>query len=583
VLNAERRLLRVFRFPLGLLLLFFFSPQLFPQNKNAKKDPPDKSQSVYGVKVNAVVVHVTVTDKAGNPVTDLSADDFKVYDDDKPQNIQTFTVESFGPPESEEENTGATLPKEEAKPKPVKKQNADGPRLISIVIDDLTMESADSGSNQIRPGSILEFPRMVEDIKRFVKSDMGPMDQVAILSGSRKVQFPFSDNKQRVLEELDSVQRNLSRNWAFRSTDPEITDLEAWYIAKGQMSGTDLPFSAGPSAEWRTAAGKRQNGDVEFRTRNLLYTIRKHLQTLTHFEGSKMLVIFSDGFLTQPGTSESYQLQDLVNIALRSGIILNTVSIRSLTVEQELYGSSGGSSNFSDNPVVIALPVEMDRITQEKPLAQLASETGGQFFPRSNNLYLGLKSVAHRSSSYYILTYAMPPHKPDGAYHRIKLDVTRPGLELSYRKGYYVPKEELTFETGKKEDIMEALNAPGDMNQIPMTLSYNYSRADDQTFEVSLITNINIRGLRFVQEDDRRKDQISLVLVAFDETDRYINGIEKSIEFQLLESSYSGLRERGLTSRVELKLPVGRYKIKAVVRESAQGKMGSVTKSVEIP
>jgi len=121
------------------------------------------------------------------------------------------------------------------------------------------------------------------------------------------------------------------------------------------------------------------------------------------------------------------------------------------------------------------------------------------------------------------------------------------------------------------------------MNQIPMTLSYNYSQEDDYTYAVSFLTDVNIRGLQFTAEEARRKNQVSLALVAFDETDHYITGLEKTIDFQLLESSYAGLRERGLTSRVELKLPVGRYKVKAVVRESAQGKMGSITKSVEIP
>ncbi len=139
------------------------------------------------------------------------------------------------------------------------------------------------------------------------------------------------------------------------------------------------------------------------------------------------------------------------------------------------------------------------------------------------------------------------------------------------------------MKTAKKKILIEALNAPGDMNQIPMTLSYNYSQEDDYTYAVSFITDVNIRGLQFTEEEARRKNQVSLVLVAFDETDRYISGLEKTIDFQLLESSYAGLRERGLTSRVELKLPVGRYKIKAVVRENAQGKMGSITKSVEIP
>jgi VWFA-related protein len=580
LIYAARRLLRCLVSNWGWLLLLLFScPQIFPQNKSAKKEVSNKSQSAYSVKVNSVVVHLNVTDKAGNPVTDLGPGDLKVYDDYKPQSIQTFASESFAPPELEKETIPAAPSGEVARQQPVKEQKAAGPRLLSIVIDDLTMESPEG---RFRSGSIQEFPRMVDAIKNFVKNDMGPMDQVSILSGSRKVQFPFSDSKQRVLEELESVPGKLNRDWPLRP-EPDMTDLEAWTIATGQSSPTDLPFSAGPTAEWWKLAAIRQNGDVVVRTRNLLYTIRQNLRTLAHFEGMKTVVLFSDGFLTQTMTAEAYQLQELVNLALSSGIVLYTVSIRSIAGEEPFAPSVTALPNISDNPVIMTLPFEMNRESQEIPLVQLASETGGQFFPRSNNLYIGLQSIAHRRSSYYILTYAMPPHKPDGAYHHIKLEVTRPGLDLTYRKGYYVPREELIFENSKRDDIMEALNAPGNMNQIPMTLSYNYSQEDDSTYAVSLITNVNIRGLRFTEEDDRRKDQISLILVAFDETDRYISGLEKSIEFQLLESSYAGLQERGLMSRVELKLPIGRYKIKAVVREGAQGKMGSVTKSVEIP
>ena len=71
----------------------------------------------------------------------------------------------------------------------------------------------------MRPGSIQDFPRMVDAIKKFVKNDMGPMDQVSILSGSRKVQFPFSDNKQRLLEELDSIRGKLNPAGLFDGYD----------------------------------------------------------------------------------------------------------------------------------------------------------------------------------------------------------------------------------------------------------------------------------------------------------------------------------------------------------------------------
>jgi VWFA-related protein len=584
--DTGRRILHCYGSHFGLLLLLFFCSLLFPQSKKAKKEA-SPSRSAYSVRVNAVFVNATVTDKTGNPVTDLRSSDFRVYDDGKLQSIQTFALESIDPPELEETIVPGSAPKREETKGPgsslkraAKEQSAPNPRLISIVIDDLTMEPPGEGIS-MRPGSTEDFPRMIDAVKKFVKSDVGPMDQVSILSGSRKVQFPFSDNKQRLFEELYTVGGKLNLSWAFRY----MTDLEARMVSSPQYS--DLPFVDTVTADLKKLEAKRQNADLEYRTRNLLYTIRQNIRTLRHFEGSKMVVLFSDGFLSETGTAEAYQLQELVNLALHSGIVLNSVSTRGIA--SDMASASPINTDMFDRAgqqgralATIVTP-EMDQAAQEKPLAQIASDTGGQFFSRSNNMYLGLRTIAHSRSSHYILTYSMPPHRADGAYHHIKLEVTRPGLELSYRKGYYTPKEETTVENSNKEDLMEALNAPGDMNQIPMTLSYNYSQEDDSTYAVSFITDVNIRGIQFAEEEARRKNQVSLALVAFDETDHYISGLEKTIDFQLLESSYAGLRARGLTSRVELKLPVGRYKIKAVVRESAQGKMGSITKSVEIP
>ena len=98
--DTECRLLHCFGF-IGLFFLICFCAYLFPQNKNTKKEASPKSRSTFGVKVNAVVINAAVTDKSGNPVTDLTAGDFKLYDDGKPQNIQTFALESIDPPELE--------------------------------------------------------------------------------------------------------------------------------------------------------------------------------------------------------------------------------------------------------------------------------------------------------------------------------------------------------------------------------------------------------------------------------------------------------------------------------------------------
>ena len=583
--DAERRILRYFALPLGLLLLFFSCSYLFPESNKVKKEAAPKSRSIYSVRVNAVVVNATVTDRAGNPVKDLTINDFKVYDDGKPQAINTLALESFAPPEAEEAKAPSAAVSATMRTA-TEKKTVDS-RMISVVIDDLTMETQKS---------VLEYPRLVDSLKEFVKNDMGPADQVAILSGSRKVQLPFTNDKQRLLAELASVPTELNIDTTQRPC-PDVTDLEAWHMSKDVLSSPyfrdlikeclnkvggvysidDTGYQQGGV---RDAEGMmrifslRTYGDSEYRTRNLLDTIRQNIRALRHFEGTRMIVLFSDGFISEKTTRASYQLQELVDLALRSGIVLNTVSTRGVRTYID--------ENFDSAQTWKVLMGEDDTRAQHASLAQMAEETGGVFF-HDNSLYKPLQTIARRRSSYYVLTYPMPPHKSDGGYHQIKLEINRPGLQVSYRKGYFTPKEELTFENRKKEDIIDAINAPGNMNEIPMTLSYNYSQEDDFTYAVSFITNVNIRGLQFLEEESRRKNQISLFLVAYDETDRYVSGLEKSIDFQLLESSYTDLRDRGLTSRVELKLPLGRYKIKAVVRESVQGKMGSVAKSVEIP
>ena len=176
---------------------------------------------------------------------------------------------------------------------------------------------------------------MVDAAKKFVKTDLSPTDQVAILSGSRNVQFPFTDDKTRLLEELDAVPRKLNTNSALRDADMLFLTTEAWMIANGP-----LPESFNTDqvkAEWRATLAVRQNADLQSRTRNLLYTIRLHLRVLSHFEGPKMVVLFSDGFITEPGkltgAAEAHELQELIDMALHSGIILNAVSIRGITAE----------------------------------------------------------------------------------------------------------------------------------------------------------------------------------------------------------------------------------------------------------
>src|SRR5512138_1284109 len=53
---------------------------------------PRQPGATFRVRVDAVEIDASVTDAAGNPVTDLTADDFEVLEDNSRQTITSFTV-----------------------------------------------------------------------------------------------------------------------------------------------------------------------------------------------------------------------------------------------------------------------------------------------------------------------------------------------------------------------------------------------------------------------------------------------------------------------------------------------------------
>ena len=570
---------------LGFCLML--ASAVFSADKDQKKEPEklqkdgEKPPSfTVKVPVDVVVLNATITDKQGNPVKDLTVDDFKVYEDGKPQPIHTFALESYKATQITDK-TGKVVSPDGANVQ----EEPNQARFISLVIDDVTVSSLDL------------YVRPIEAMRRLVEQDLGPGDQVAILSGSGRVQFPFTSDKAQLLDEVNGLHQKLDRALVFRNTCPEMPDSQAEDIVEDRPGNRALQVAVTESVICDRQEGipqqmvigrvralaSQQHEATQYQNRILLGTLRQHLRSLRHFEAKKSLILFSDGFIPD---QLRYELQEVVDTALRVGVIFNTIDFRGLYTTN--YGASERVTvgNTVDTSTILAqkpLIKSEDLRRQEEPLDQLAHETGGIFFHNNNDLGAGLRQIINSQSFYYVLTYATPSPKADGRYHKVKLEVARPGLQVTYRKGYYAPKEQLTFERRKKEDIIEALQAPGNLNEIPIQLSYNYFQVDEARYQVALLTKVNIQGLQFLEEDARHKNLFNLIVVAFDEHDTYVDGLEKSMELNLTGPSYAAMLNYGFTSKVDIKVPPGRYKIRAVVREGNRTRMGSVRKTIEVP
>lgn len=561
-------------------LLFLVGPWTIAEKNSkvaeqkSKKESEKSSSFTLKVPIDVVVVNATVIDKKGNPVKDLMVDDFNIYEDGKPQPIHTFALESY----RAVQETPGTMPKKEAIGEPKSVEMPTSQRYFSLVIDDLNFPAMD------------QFYRSIEALKQFVTSQILPQDLVMIYAVSGRAEFPFTSDKQALLQYLSELQKKLNLSGTNTNVCPPMTDLQAYHIANRMDDFVSLPVAMMDYCNCMPCEGVDKEQEVRFAARQhyeenrhyrqvSLASLRQLVQALRHFEGKKSVILFSPGFIAQ---DVEFEIQEVVDRSLRSGVIFNAIDARGLyTVGFEASDRVGGADATLLGQKTSLL--SSSKSAQSDSLEQMALETGGIFYHNNNDLYAGMKKIAERQTYSYVLTYASPNAHNGGRYHKIKLEVSRPGVDVTYRKGYYEPKEEISYESRKKEDIQEAMWAPGNVNQIPIQLSHNFYQLDDNRYQLSLLTRVDLRRVKFLHEDERHQNLVNLVLMVLDEKDHYVDGLQKNVEFSLTDAGYDHLVNYGMTAKMEVAVLPGRYKVKTVVREGVQTKMGALTRIIEVP
>jgi Ca-activated chloride channel family protein len=125
------------------------------------------------------------------------------------------------------------------------------------------------------------------------------------------------------------------------------------------------------------------------------------------------LVVFSDG----EDTSSLVSFDEVLDLAKRSETAVYTIALR---------GADTQTKGFREAEFV---------------MRTLAQETGGRaFFPTKVDDLSGVYAqIADELASQYTLGYTSKNNRRDGAYRRIVVQVSKPGVTPRAKRGYYAP------------------------------------------------------------------------------------------------------------------------------------------------
>ena len=503
------------------LLIFSFNKYAFSELLvQQPRNSGNQETLQHEVKVTLRLIQVYVTDKKGNPVTDLNQTEFELYDNGKRVNLTEFERHVLYSP---------------------KKTDREVQQKVSSAVH-----------SQMNRKFILFFDfafnnargimKAKEAALYFIDTKLHPSDEVAVLSYSTMKGLTLHNN----LTADHSKVREVVEGFGLKDVLGRAEDLN-------------------PKEEY----SRFQSLDkkiYKFQVLNFSKKIKDLAKALGYIPGYKHIIFFSSGVTNKivygrRNSHVKYEWEDMSKELASSNCLFYTVDSSSFELSDAENGFFNTATGFFYRDMIWGSTLE-----------RLAQVTGGKYFGNINDYENITEEIQDLTSVYYVLGYYID-ERWDGKYHKIKVEVKRRDCKVLAQKGYFNSRPFNKYnELEKKIHLVDlALNENPLFlieGELPLlVLPYSVTEG----FRLAVISKIQIEMLKEISQE-----KIEINTLIFDNRNFIVSFRKEEIDF----SKYA---QKDLYYSSLLTLPPGQYKCCVVLRNSETGKAARAASSVVIP
>jgi VWFA-related protein len=511
---------------------------------------------------NLVLVDVRVTAK-GKPVTDLTAKDFRVFEDGVPQTINSFSLENVEKLAQASTANG---------PPPVIDLDKLPPNVPAAkVLQDHRLTVLFFDVSSMQPDDLM---RALKAANTFVKQRLTPADLVAVVTYTSSL---------RVVQNFTNDRDALSKTINGILLGEESSNLAA-NGAVGAAGGTDASGQEVVTQDVSDAFTPDETEFNIFNTDEKLAAIESLAEMLRGVPGRKSVVHFSSG-ITGTGIENQAQMMATVAAANQSDVSLYTMDSRGLMAlppgGDATAASPSGSAIYRDAAVSSQIS---SMHSSRETLASLAQDTGGRTFYDTNDFGEAFQEIQSENSSYYLLGYSPSNTRSDGRFRKIRVEVTRPGMKVEARPGYYAPKNFRQFTREDKEAQLEqAINLDEPFLDLPFVIDAAHFLRPDNTYYVALAAKIPGSAVQLLKKSNSHETEFDFVWRVTDPSGKAVGVLRDTLPVKVSGESYDILLAGNFLYEGSLVLAPGKYQLKVLVRENQSGKMGTFEEPLVLP
>jgi VWFA-related protein len=423
-----------------------------------------QQNTVIQTETRVVLVDTIVTGKKGEYIRDLTAKDFKVFEDNKEQTIKNVSLEAAGSANAQ-------------------------PRYLVLFVDSAAIEAGDAIQVQ-------------QSVSSFIDANVGPNRMMSVVNynGNLRVAQKFTDDAGRLKDALKAV----SSSGGARGVTSAATDLRA----------RDMLRALGDlSRSLNTLPGRKI---VVLLTGGLAATVDQRIVATSTVEAANM-----SGVAIYPIDARP------VSVArAASGVSTADASSQDAAADRSAFGGGrsrgglsgapqGANADSSTNGACTGgrrnTPCQ-DQESQEI-LYALSNGTGGFVIKNSSAMVGELPAIGKEQDQYYVLSYA-PPESKEGSCHTLKVKVARGGTSVRSRSNYCTvkPLDLLAGTTAGKE--LESRAAGSQAGSIAASIQLPYFYTSSGVARVNVAMEIMPDALKFENQKGKLHAEINLLGIA---------------------------------------------------------------------
>jgi VWFA-related protein len=507
-----------FRIALSFTVLALAAPLVLAQQP--PEPPRELRREVFRVDTEVVLLDVVARDKKGRTVRDLRPDEVEVYEDGVRQETGTFRfLDSRALGEALEDAAegpakGAGAPAPEA-PRPGESRHLN---LVTFLFDQLGPD----GRNIARKAalSFLELENrpdvymsvfQIRDSLRLVQQFTTDRESVrtAVLHATGEVDTQYTAATERLSEEVGRA--NGLRDQVLALATGGAGQATAGAAARLGQAINFANMAVNALRLTDTLQREQQGQSVLF----AILALAKNQQALA---GRKTILFFSEGVQAPPALE--HVLLTAISEANRANVSVYAVDSRGLSTVSD----TAAAKATLDEAVATSMRQQMARglqlVTREEMLVadtaesslrmdkvatleQLAESTGGMMISRTNDVRSGIARAVGDLRGYYEIAYSPTNRTFDGKFRKIAMKVTRPGVSVQTRSGYFaMPPGEGTATFPYEVRLLEAMRAADPPHDLPVhSRAFRFgTEAGGQRY--TLVLELPLRSVRFEPDRD---------------------------------------------------------------------------------